>query len=81
MKEERLKVKEEKARIKAEKDLLKQEKLRMWELVPTNSVQAIENNPYLTMEKKASSVRQNPIKSCCLFCNNREVIQAAIYKD
>ena len=79
MKAERLKIREEKARIKAEKDRLKQEKLRMWELVPTTAVHAIKTNPYFV--KAGSAARQNPIKGCCLFCSNREVIQAATHKD
>ena len=77
VREERLKIKEERARIRAEKEELKQEKLRMWELVPTTSVSAIKTNPFLTKAVK----RENPTQNCCLFCNNRSVLQAAIYKD
>lgn len=79
LKAERLKIKEEKARIKAEKDRLKQEKLRMWELNPTNAVPVIRSNPYFA--KSAGNAIKNPTKGCCLFCNNREVIQAAAHKD
>lgn len=79
VREERNRIKEERARIRAEKERVKQEKLRMWELVPTTSVTQIKTNPLLT--KVPSARLSNPNADCCIFCNNRAVMQAAVYKD
>ena len=73
-----MKIREEKARQRAEKEEIKRQKALIWELNPNPKIKALSQNSLL---QKVSGSRIFENSGCCIFCNNREPVQAACYGD